>query len=191
MRRRAMRRCWRLGRRSAAGVTAIATGAQAGEHGSPWGGCHRRPTRACCRLRRRRATGAAVPRGGALPGPSARYLRGSGCRRAVPCEPAGAVCAELLLASQPSMRVHRSSERVGLPMPRPSPYDAHVLTPGSATRCRWRRCTGTGPPRDVHSMRSAAARTCAAVRCASVGAWGDEMPLASPQVPLPGEPCSP
>jgi hypothetical protein len=37
-------------------------------------------------------------------------------------------------------------------------------------------------------MRSAVARTCDAVRCVSVGAWGDEMPLASPQVPLPGAP---
>jgi hypothetical protein len=186
MRRRAMRRCGRLGRRSAAGVTTIATGAHAGEHGCPWGGCHRRPTRACCRLRRRR-------------------LQAPRCRGGVRClhqvrviVVAAAVDAQCHV--RPRGRVRRIATGVaainaGAPA-RASACSCRCrgrrhttrtcCTPGPATRCHWRRCAGAGPPRGVHSMRSAVARTCDAVRCVSVGAWGDEMPLASPQVPPTG-----
>ena len=137
------------------------------------------------------ATGAAVPRGGALPAPGARYRRGSCCRLAVPCAPPGSCapnchwrrshqcgCTARASACSCRCRGRRHTTRT-------------CCTPGPAARCHWRRCAGAGPPRGVHSMRSAVARTYDAVRCVSVGAWGDEMPLASPQVRLPGEPCSP
>ena len=80
----------------------------------------------------------------------------------------GAVCAELPLASQPSMRVHRSSERVFLPMPRPSPYDAHVLYARAGDEVplaplRWRRTTPRRPLDAVgrrEDMRCRAMRQC-------------------------------
>ena len=143
IRRRAMRRCWRLGRpdlhvpwsRERCGPLRwlpLTPNVQ-GVPPSPTEGYRRR----CAEV-------------DALPAPSARYCRGARRRCAVLCAPV-ATCAEWHWC-----RSHRSggtaradtcsSGHVFPPMPRPSSYDAHVLTPGSATRCQWRCCAGAGSP---------------------------------------------
>jgi hypothetical protein len=114
------------------------------------------------------ATGAAVPRGGALPAPGARYRRGSCRRRAVPCAPAGPCAPNCHWRRSHQCGCTCSSERVFLPMPRPSPYDAHVLYARAGDEVplaplRWRRTTPRRPLDAVgrrEDMRCRAMRQC-------------------------------